>query len=181
MSFLCFDWQMSTSGDVRWHKTAVKSAVKLARRTNFLLSLYHYCIKEWIDTSVVHWSLFLIGIGFLNMFLLACQKSYILTCQLSMCFKWIHIYRENFRLEATEAQRYHCKYNFTAVSIILPPRDLFYCREFYFIAASFILLPRVLFYCREFCFTAASFIFTTATLIFTTASFILPPRVLFSR
>ena len=73
----------------------------------------------------------------------------------------------------TEAQRYHCKHNFTAASIILPPRDLFYCREFYFhrreiyfTTARFILMPRVLFYCREFYFTAASFV--------------IPPRVLFS-
>ena len=67
----------------------------------------------------------------------------------------------------SQTQRYHCKYNFTAASIILPPRDLFYCREIYFTAASFILLPRVLFYCREFCFTATTFV--------------LPPRVLFCR
>ena len=58
----------------------------------------------------------------------------------------------------TEAQRYHCKHNFTTASIILPPRDLFYHREIYFNAASFILLPRVLYHCREFCFTAASFV-----------------------
>ena len=45
----------------------------------------------------------------------------------------------------TEAQRYHCKYNFTTVSIILSPRDLFYCRKIYFNAVSFILLPRELF------------------------------------
>ena len=49
----------------------------------------------------------------------------------------------------TEAQRYHCKYNFTTASFIPLPRDLFYCRDFYFTAASFILLPRDLFYCRE--------------------------------
>ena len=66
----------------------------------------------------------------------------------------------------TEAQRYHCKYNFTAASFISLPRDLFYCRDFYFTAASFILAPRVLFNCREFYYTAASFI--------------LPLRVLFS-
>ena len=62
-----------------------------------------------------------------------------------------------------EAQRYHCKYNFTAVSIILLPHDLFHCREICVNAASFILLPRefilmpqilfsplrVLFYCPE--------------------------------
>ena len=93
----------------------------------------------------------------------------------------------------TEAQRYHCKHNFTAASIILPPRDLFYHREIYFNAASFILLPRVLYHCREFCFTAASFVllprvlfyrrefyfhhrkfyFTAASFIFSAASFIL--------
>ena len=49
----------------------------------------------------------------------------------------------------TEAQRYHCKYNLTAMSIFLPPQDLFsppqvllYCREIYFNAAGFILLPQ---------------------------------------
>ena len=72
---------------------------------------------------------------------------------------------QNYVLDPTEAQRYHCKYNFTAASFISLPRDLFDCREFYFTAASFILLPRVLFYCREIYFTAASFI--------------LAPRVLF--
>ena len=70
----------------------------------------------------------------------------------------------------TEAQRYHCKYNLTAVSIILPPRDLFYRRKIYFTAASFIftvvsfmLLPRVLFYCHKIYFTATSFNFTAAS------------------
>ena len=85
----------------------------------------------------------------------------------------------------TEAQRYHCKYNFATASFILLPRDLFYCREFYFTAASFVLLPRDLFYCREFYFSTASFIllprvlsyrreiyFAAASFIFTTASFI---------
>ena len=52
----------------------------------------------------------------------------------------------------TEAQRYHCEYNFTAARFILlprvlfwPPRVLFYCCEIYFNGASFILLPRDLF------------------------------------
>ena len=83
----------------------------------------------------------------------------------------------------TEAQRYHCKYNFATASFILLSRDLFNCREFYFTAASFVLLPRDLFYCREFYFSTASFIllprvlsyhreiyFATASFIFTTCS-----------
>ena len=59
----------------------------------------------------------------------------------------------------TEAQRYHCKYDCTTTSLILLPRILSYCREFYLTtSASFILAPRVLFYCREFHFSTASFI-----------------------
>ena len=54
----------------------------------------------------------------------------------------------------------------TIVTIILPPRVLFYCREIYFTAASFILLPRDLFYCREFYFTAASFILLPRVLLY---------------
>ena len=96
----------------------------------------------------------------------------------------------------TEAQRYHCKYDFTpwvlfyrckiyftAVRFILlppvlfsPPQVLCYCREIYFNAASFIFLLRVLFYCREVSFTAASFNLTAASFIFSVASFILLPR-----
>ena len=85
----------------------------------------------------------------------------------------------------TEAQRYHCKYNFTAVSIILPLQDLFYLREIYFNAASFIfttefyvtaarfiLMLRVLFYCRKFYFSAVRFILLPRVLISL-------PRVLF--
>ena len=81
----------------------------------------------------------------------------------------------NISPRITEAQRYRCKYNFTAASFISLPRDLFYCRNFillprllfycreiYFTAASSILAPRVLFYCHEFYFAATSFIFTRA-------------------
>ena len=93
----------------------------------------------------------------------------------------------SFRIRSTEAQRYHCKYNFTTVSFILLPGDLFYCREFYFTAARFILLPRVLFYCREFYFTATRFILLPRVLLYcrefyyTAASFISPPRVFLYR
>ena len=110
-----------------------------------------------------------------------------------MPFVWKLLHLNNFcqtfkffsiKGNSTEAQRYHCKYNFATASFILLPWVLFYCREFYFTAASFVLLPRDLFYCREFYFSTASFIllprvllyhrefyFAAASFIFTTASF----------
>ena len=90
-------------------------------------------------------------------------------------------FRNTIRI--TEAQRYHCKYDFTAASVILSPRVLFYCREIYFTAASFILLPRVLFYCREIYFTAASFVLLPRVLFSFSPPRLLfsPPRVLYNR
>ena len=72
----------------------------------------------------------------------------------------------------TEAQRYHCQYNFTTAIFILLPRDLFYCREFYFHHRKIIILPQDFFYCREFHFTATRFIWRSRVLFS-------PPRVLF--
>ena len=91
----------------------------------------------------------------------------------------------------TEAQRYHCKYNFTAVTTILPPQDLFYCREFYFNRCEFCLTAARFIYCREFYFTATRFILLSRVLFslpqilfyyrkfyFLPARFILLPRYL---
>ena len=98
-------------------------------------------------------------------------------------FQKVKDYIKRTDVFCTEAQRYHCKYNFATASFILLSRDLFNCREFYFTAASFVLLPQDLFYCREFYFSTASFIllprvlsyhreiyFATASFIFTTCS-----------
>ena len=91
-----------------------------------------------------------------------------ITHLLRCVFAWVSVRLQLFhplRCDWWEVMINIRKLRGTIVNIILPPRVLFYRREFYFTAARFILLPRVLFYCREIYFTAASFI--------------LAPRVLF--
>ena len=92
---------------------------------------------------------------------------------------WVYSQRSHAIQLPTEAQRYHCKYNFTTASFILLPRNLFYDREFYFTAVSFILLPRDLFHCREFYFTAARFISLPRVLFSLPRVLFSPPQVLF--
>ena len=136
---------------------------------SFFLQFVRFCVMKWLFlTFWVVRSIPWCGWIFVSYNAYHTELCFSSCCNLVLRF-WFVLdvtFETQFYLISTKAQRYHCKYNFTAATFILLPRVLFYCREIYFTAASFILAPRVLFYCREFYHTAASFI--------------LPPRVLFS-